>query len=196
MQSAGMTVTAAAPMSGPYALAAFFDAVVAGQVDGGAPVFTTLLVTGYQHAYGNIYANATEVFEVQYAGGIEALLPGLIPRSELYAQVLLPQYALFSATPPDPIYADITPATQPADLAPVFALGFGSGNLLTNSYRLSYLLDAGSHPDGGWPLITTGAPAVVPGLALRQALVLNDLRNCACGPTLLCGAMAIRSSSG
>ena len=188
MQSAGMPVTAAAPMSGPYALAAFFDAVVAGQVDGGAPVFTTLLITGYQHAYGNIYANTTDVFEAQYAGGIESLLPGLIPRSELYSQGLLPQYALFSATPPDPIYADITPASQPADLAAVFALGFGSGNLLTNSYRLSYLLDAESHPDGGWPVITTGAPAAGPGLALRQALVLNDLRNGApAAPTLLCG---------
>jgi poly(3-hydroxybutyrate) depolymerase len=188
MQLAGMTVTAAAPMSGPYALAAFFDAVVAGQVDGGAPVFTTLLITGYQNAYGNIYAHTTDVFEAQYAGGIESLLPGLIPRSELYSQGKLPQYALFSATPPDPIYADITPATQPAYLAPVFALGFGSGNLLTNSYRLSYLLDAASHPDGGWPVVTTGAPVVGPARALRQALALNDLRNWApVAPTLLCG---------
>jgi hypothetical protein len=188
MQAAGMTVTAAAPMSGPYALAAFFDAVDRKQVDGGAPVFTTLLITGYQKAYGNIYAATTDVFEPQYAGGIESLLPSLIPRSELYALGKLPQYALFSATPPDPIYADITPATQPASLAAVFALGFGSGNLLTNSYRLSYLLDAGSHPDGGWPTITTGAAASGPQLGLRQALVLNDLRNWApAAPTLLCG---------
>jgi hypothetical protein len=188
MQAAGMTVTAAAPMSGPYALAAFFDAVVAGQVNGGAPVFTTLLITGYQKAYGNIYANTTDVFEAQYAGGIESLLPGMTPRSELYAQGKLPQYALFSATPPDPIYADVTPATQPVDLAPVFALGFGNGNLLTNSYRLSYLLDAAAHADGGWPVSSTGVPAAGPQLALRQALALNDLRNWApSAPTLLCG---------
>jgi hypothetical protein len=188
MQANGMTVTAAAPMSGPYALAAFFDAVVAGQVDGGAPVFTTLLITGYQRAYGNIYATATDVFETQYAAGIESLLPGLLTRGDLYAQGKLPQYALFSAMPPDPGYADITPATQPARLAPVFALGFGSGNLLTNSFRLDYLLDAASHPDGGWPVATTGTAAASPGLAFRQALALNDLRNWTpTAPTLLCG---------
>ena len=198
MQAAGMTVTAAAPMSGPYALAAFFDAVVAGQVDGGAPVFTTLLITGYQKAYGNIYASTTDVFEPQYASGIESLLPGLLPRSALYAQGKLPQYALFSATPPDPSYADITPATQPAYLAPVFALGFGSGNLITNSYRLSYLLDAASHPDGGWPVITTGVPAVgpraraAPGARAERSAQLGARRR----PLFCAEAMGIRSSSG
>ena len=188
MQATGMTVTAAAPMSGPYALAAFFDAVVAGQVDGGAPVFTTMVIAGYQWAYGNIYSSATDVFEAQYAPGIGSLLPGMLTRGDLYALGKLPQYALFSTTPPDPSYADITPATQPSYLAPVFALGFGSGNLLTNNFRLKYLLDAASHPDGAWPVFTTGAPAASPGLALRQALVLNDLRNWApVAPTLLCG---------
>src|SRR5580692_4909249 len=67
MEAAGMTVTASAPMSGPYALAAFADAVVYGDVNGWAPISTTLLVTAYQAAYGNIYADATEVFEPQYA---------------------------------------------------------------------------------------------------------------------------------
>ena len=159
MQAAGMRVTAAAPMSGPYALAAFFDAVANGQVEGGAPVVVTMLVTGYQQSYGNIYASPGEMFEPQYANGVEFLLPARVPRSTLYAQGLLPQYALFSATPPDPAYAGITPAVQPAFLAPVFALGFGAGNLLTNGFRLAYLHDAAVHPDGGWPVVTNGAPA-------------------------------------
>ncbi|MGC2029013.1 MAG: hypothetical protein WA642_03235 [Steroidobacteraceae bacterium] len=54
MQAAGMTVTAAAPMSGPYALAAFVDAVFYGEVNGDAPVSSTLLLTAYQKAYGDI----------------------------------------------------------------------------------------------------------------------------------------------
>jgi len=45
MEAAGMTVTAAAPMSGPYALAAFADAVFYGEVNGGAPISTTFLLT-------------------------------------------------------------------------------------------------------------------------------------------------------
>ena len=54
MQNLGETVTASAPMSGPYALAAFGDMVFNGSVSGGAPIFVTLLINGYQRAYGNL----------------------------------------------------------------------------------------------------------------------------------------------
>jgi predicted esterase len=188
MQAAGMKVTAAAPMSGPYALAAFVDAVFYGHVNGDATVSSALLLTAYQKAYGNIYANPVDVFEDQYAGGIDSLLPSTTPRSQLYAEGKLPEYALFSSTPPDPAFADDTPPTTPANLADVFALGFGSGNLLQNSYRLSYLQDAQANPDGGFPTITTGVAAATPGLPWRQALQMNDLRNWVpTAPVLLCG---------
>jgi alpha/beta superfamily hydrolase len=188
MQAAGMKVTAAAPMSGPYALAAFVDAVFYGEVNGGATVSSTLLLTAYQKAYGNIYANPADVFENQYAAGIDTLLPSTTPRSQLYLQGSLPEFALFSSTPPDPAFAADTPPTTPANLAEVFALGFGAGNLLQNSYRLSYLQDAQANPDGGWPTATTGIAAAAPGLPWRQALRMNDLRNWVpTVPVLLCG---------
>ena len=188
MQAAGMKVTAAAPMSGPYSLAAFVDAVFYGDVNGGATVSSTLLLTAYQKAYGNIYANPVDVFEDQYAAGIDSLLPSTTPRSQLYAQGKLSEFALFSSTPPDPAFAIDTPPTTPANLAEVFALGFGSGNLLQNSYRLSYLQDAQANPDGGFPTMTTGAAAATPGLPWRQALRINDLRNWVpTAPVLLCG---------
>jgi hypothetical protein len=191
MQVAGMTVTASAPMSGPYAMAAFVDAVFSGRVNSGATVSAALLITAYQKAYGNIYSGAAEVFGAQYAGGIEALLPSTTPRSVLSAQGKLPKDALFSATPPDPTFADITPATTPANLARIFAVGFGADPLVTNSYRLGYLLDAQANPDGGWPTTTTGIAASTPGVRLRQALKQNDLRNWTPGsPTLLCGGNA------
>lgn len=187
MQAAGMTVTASAPMSGPYALAAFVDAVFYGEVNGGAPISSTLLLTAYQKAYGNIYDHPVDVFEPQYAAGIDSLLPSTTPRSQLYAQGRLPEFALFSATPPDPAFADMTPPAAPANLAPVFALGFGAGNLLQNSYRLTYLQDAQANPDGGFPL-TTGLVAATPGLPWRQALQMNDLRNWVpTVPVQLCG---------
>ena len=191
MEAAGMKVAAAAPMSGPYAPAAFVDAVFFGEVNGGAPVSSTLLLTAYQKAYGNIYASPTDVFEDQYATGIDSLLPSTTPRSQLYAQGKLPEFALFSSTPPDPAFKDDTPATTPANLAEVFALGFGSNNLIRNSYRLSYLRDAQANPDGGWPIVTTGIAAANPGLAWRQALKINDLRNwIPIAPVLLCGGDA------
>jgi alpha/beta superfamily hydrolase len=188
MQAVGMTVTASAPMSGPYALAAFVDAEFEGEVSGGAPVVATLLLTAYQNSYGNIYANATDVFAPQYAPGIATLLPSTMSRSQIYAAGLLPQTALFDSTPPTPAYAAITPATVPVNLAPVFAQGFGVDGLITNGYRLSYLQDAQANPDGGFPTLTNDLPAAAPVLPWRQALKLNDLRSwIPVAPTLLCG---------
>jgi hypothetical protein len=188
MQAAGMKVTAAAPMSGPYALGAFVDAVFYGEVNGSAPISSTLLLTAYQKAYGNIYADPVDVFESPYAAGIDSLLPTTTTRSDLYSQDKLPEFALFSLTPPAPAFAADTPPTQPANLAAVFALGFGSGNLLKNSYRLSYLQDAQAHPDGGFPTLSTGVAAAAPALPFRQALRTNDLRDWTPNsPLLLCG---------
>ena len=81
----------------------------------------------------------------------------------------------------------MTPATTPANLASVFAQGFGAGNLLTNSFRLSYLQDSINNPDGGFPTTTTGAPPTAPPHPLRQALKTNDQRAWTpTAPMLLC----------
>jgi hypothetical protein len=187
MQSAGITVTAAGPMSGPYALAAFGDAIFMGQVNTSATLNFTLLTASYQHAYGNIYTNATDVFEAQFAPNIASLLPSATPIDEIYAAGSLPQNALFSSTPPAPEFASMTPATIPAALAPVFAQGFGSPDLVNNDYRLSYLRDSQAAPDGGFPSVSTGVPAASPTNTLRQALKTNDLRNWSpTAPVLLC----------
>ncbi len=188
MQAAGMSVTAAGPMSGPYALSGFADAIFMGEVDGGATINFTLLVSAYQHSYGNVYSNPTDVFSPQYAANIASLLPATTTRSNLYTQGLLPQYALFSNTPPAPQYAPMTPATAPAGLAPAFALGFGPSPLVTNAYRLSYLQDEAVHPDGGYPTTTSDMPPASPGNGLRQDLAKNDLRDFNPSvPVLLCG---------
>jgi hypothetical protein len=187
MQAAGMTVTAAAPMSGPYALAAFGDAIFMGQINTSATLNFVLLASSYQHSYGNLYTNATEVFEAAFAPNVTSLLPTTTPVDNLYAAGSLPKNALFSGTPPAPEFAALTPATAPAALAPVFAQGFGSPNLLTNDYRLSYLRDAQAAPDGGFPTLGTGVPAASPTNTLRQDLKTNDLRNWSpAAPVLLC----------
>lgn len=187
MQAAGTTVTAAAPMSGPYALAAFGDAIFEGEVNTSGPLNLNLVVTSYQHSYNNIYSSPTDVYETQYASSADELLPSTTPISTLYSNGQLPQNALFNSTPPSSAYAADTPATTPASLAPVFALGFGANDLITNSYRLMYLQDAAANPDGGFPTSTTGVPAASPQVGLRQDLKTNDLRNWApTAPVLLC----------
>jgi hypothetical protein len=187
LQQSGSTITASAPLSGPYTVAAFGDAVFQGQVTRNAPLFFTYTTVGYQRAYGNIYSNPTEVFEARYVSGIETLLPSAVPRTQLFAEGKLPRAQLFNSTPPDPSYAQFTPATTPSELAPVFAAGFGTENLVTNSYRLAYLQDAQANPDGGFPTVTDGRPAANPQHPLRQALKTNDLRTWTpTSPVLLC----------
>jgi Prolyl oligopeptidase family len=187
MEAAGMKVTAAAPMSGPYALAAFGDAIFMGQVNTSATLNFTLVAESYQHAYGNLYSSATDVFEAQYAADIPNLLPSATPITALYSAGDLPQNALFSTTPPAPEFASITPATTPAALASIFAMGFGTPDLVNNTYRLDYLRDAQAQPDGGFPTVSTGVPATAPANTLRQALKINDLRNWTpTAPVLLC----------
>jgi len=191
LRDAGETVTASAPMSGPYALSAFSDAIFQGRVTGGSPVNLTLLITSYQNAYGDLYTTPIEAYEPQYATDIESLLPTTSSLSDLVAQGRIPDSALFSSTPPDAAYAGMTPATTPANLAPVFALGFGTDHLLTNAFRLAYLRDADNQPDGGFPTLANGMPPAAPQHPLRRALKINDQRAWTpTSPMLLCAGNA------
>ncbi len=188
MQAAGMTVTASAPMSGPYALEAFGDAVFYGQVNIGSTVFTPLLVSSYQHAYNNIYQSLTDVYEANYAPKMADVLPSTTPLATLFSNGTLPQSALFNVNTPVTGNATLDAALAvPAN--PVFAAGFGTSNLVTNNFRLAYVLDAVASPDGAVPTPTAGVPvAASPQNTLRLAFKTNDLRNWTpMRPVLMCG---------
>jgi len=191
MQAAAMRVTAAAPMSGPYALAAFGDAIVFGNVPVGSTIFMPLLTTSYQKTYSNLYTATSVYYESAYATGIESLLPNAQPYAALYQANLLPPTALFSSTAP--------PSTGNAALDAVLAVptttfgstGFGKGDLVTNTLRVSYGTDALANPDGAFPNTLPGAPqAGAPSHPLRIALKNNDLRDwtpSGTAPLQLCG---------
>ena len=199
LQAAGQAVTASAPLSGPYAVAAYVDAIFYGNVPLGSTLFAPLLINSYQKAYGNIYGRLTDLYEPAYATGIDTLLPTDTPFSTLTAPGgKLPLTALFNRTPPTALAGSppslqatlnaISPPTTPAGLAPLFALGFGTNNLVTNQARLNYLLDAFTNPDGGFPVLTTTAPAANPAHPLRIATKRNDMRSWTpTRPVFLCG---------
>jgi acetyl esterase/lipase len=211
LQKAGAVVTAAAPMSGPYALEAFFDAVFFGSVNLGSTAFTPLVTTSYQHAYGNIYAAPTDVYSSTYASGIDTLLPSVTPLATLFADGSLPQTALFDSTTPTTLGGQPLPAglvlqlQVPSDPnnpeTPLFDLGFGTPYLVNNEYRAAYALDAAGDPDGalpspahpgGFPLPGAPLAPAAPQQPLRLAAYTNDLRNggwAPNSPTLLCGGM-------
>lgn len=191
MQAAGMPVTASAPLSGPYAMAAFGDAIFSGNVNLGSTLFLPLITTSYQKAYGNIYRQTSDIYEAQYATGIETLLPSSTPFTSLVQQGKLPLTTLFSSTAPAPGLESITPPTTPAAQAPLFALGFGKNNLINNPTRLAYLMDAKANPDGALPAVTTGMPSTTAANPVRQALAKNDLRGWTPrAPVLMCGGNA------
>jgi len=196
LELSGKTVTAAAPMSGPYALEGLFDAAFFGDVNLGSTLFTPLVTTSYQHAYGNVYTATTDFYSPTYATGIDTLMPTtLSPYTELYTQGLLPQSALFdSTTPVVPGEPELTallavPHNQSNPLTPLFAAGFGSPYLINNSVRVDYAVDAAGDPDG----TASGSAelaAKAPSYGLRLDLYKNDLRNggwAPTAPTLLCG---------
>lgn len=185
MQAAGIAVTAAAPMSGPYALAAQSDATYLGNVNAGGTIFTPLITTSYQKAYGNLYTTPADLYEAAYATGIESLLPSAtLDFTSVVTTGKLPQLALFSNTAPtapagsglQPTLNALTPPKTGAATDALFAAGFGPGNLIKNSARLGVLLDAFANPDGAVPTFTTGLPATKPASTLRQAVKTNDLR--------------------
>lgn len=195
-RSLGIHVAAAAPSSGPYAMAAFGDLMFYGNTNIPAPLFANMLANSYQKAYG-IYAHGYELYESRYAGSVEGLLPSSTPIAGILQQGLLPQLALFSPNPPaapagNPDLQGLLNAITPPANNPLAAQGFGTNNLITNEYRLNYILDALAHPDGSVPSLTTGLPGE-PQHPLRKALKENDFRSWARGPaqpTLLCGGNA------
>jgi hypothetical protein len=176
-------------MSGPYALEAFGDAIFYGSVDIGSTVFGSMVASSYQHSYGNLYTTPTQVFEATYAANVAAdILPSATPVATLFSTGKLPQTALFNSTPPVTGNAQLDAALAiPAN--PVFALGFGKSNLITNDFRLSYVLDAVNNPDGAVPTPHAGVPlAAAPGNPLRADLKANDMRSWTpARPMLLCG---------
>ncbi|GAB2488456.1 alpha/beta fold hydrolase [Comamonas humi] len=175
LQQAGEKVAAAAPLSGPYALAAFGDAIFSGRVNAGATVFTPLVVESYQRAYGNLYQAPAQLFAGRYADSVPGLLPSATPVATLVQQGRLPASALFSTEAPAQQYQALTPPTTPPELAPLFARGFGSDHLITNAVRRAFLDDLAQNP-------------AAPQNPLRQALARNDLRNWKpSSPMLLCG---------
>lgn len=189
MQAAGETVTATAPMSGPYALEAFGDAVFFGNVNIGSTVFAPLITTSYQKAYGNVYAQPSDVYTAQYAGGIESVLPSATPLATLFQQGSLPEAALFDSAPPSTGNSTLDAILAPPANNPIADAGFGKPFLINDAYRIGYIEDALANPDGALPTPMAGVPlAAAPQNTLRQDFKLNDMRSWTPHmPMLLCG---------
>lgn len=122
-------VTASGNMSGPYSLTNTLRTVYAGGVNAGASVFTPLILTAWQKAYGNLYTSPSDVYEAAYATGIETLMPGPLTFTQLFTTGKLPTK----------LFATGALVTADPALNALFASGVGTPNLLKESYRQAVL---------------------------------------------------------
>ncbi len=183
-------VTAALPISGPYAMEAFGDVVFGGKVMLGATFFAPLMARNYQEQYGDIYAKPSDMFAPANADEIPSLLPSAsMTDMQLVLSGKLPASAMFQKAPTGNSTLD---ALSPSD--PAFSFGFDTTHyLVKNDYRLEYLADIQKNVDWAVPYLQgytnyNPVPATLPEHPLRKALKANDLRGyLPTMPVIMCG---------
>lgn len=181
LQSQNKPITAIAPSSGPYALAAFGDEIFRGNVNIGASRFAPLLGVGLQAKYGNIYDKKSDIFLDKYA---DAQLPNEASFGDLVTAGKLPNNALFEKNPSDPRLAGL----KQGELFSILGGYDENDYLIKTDFRADYVADTIKHPDGLTAENGNGMPAAAPENNLRKALKDNDLRGYTPNmPTLICG---------
>lgn len=181
LESQKKPVTAIAPSSGPYALAAFGDEIFMGNVNIGASRFAPLLGIGLQEKYGNIYNKKSDIFLEKYA---DAQLPSDVAFGELVKAGKLPNNAMFQKNPSDPRLAGLSQGKLFSILG-----GYDETDyLIKTDFRAAYVADTQKNPDGLTLANSNNLPAANPQNNLRKALKDNDLRGYVpTMPTFICG---------
>jgi len=182
MQATGKTVTASAPLSAPSAISLLSDYTYLGWPALGSTLFVPLLSTSWQQQFGNVYNATSDIYEAQYATGIDTLLPSLTPGT-LFSSGKLPQLALFPAN------------ATPGPVSPSLSIFYGANNLIKQSFLTQAAGDILAAPCPGNALPATAASLSTtspldckPSTGLRKAAVANDLRNWVpIRPMLMCG---------
>jgi acetyl esterase/lipase len=183
MQATGQKVTASAPLSAPSAISLLVDYSFSGWPALGSTLFIPLMTTSWQKQFGNVYTATGDLFEAQYANGIDTLLPSLTPLNTLFATGKLPPLALF---PPNAV---------PGPVNPSLSVFYAPNNLVRQSYLTQAATDILATPCPGNALpatsasLNTSAPLnCQPLLGFRKAAVANDLRSwLPQRPMLMCG---------
>jgi hypothetical protein len=157
------------------------------------------LINSYKNSYptDTFYSALTDIYNPPFATGIDTLVPGAYDFTSVFAGTpgKLPQTALFSSTDPFNLTSNgFVPASNSTlQSNPLFSLGFAaSGYLVNNTYRATYLTDAGTPSTAnGSSAVSTPPftlPSTTPSTPLRKRLAQNDLRAYSpVAPVLLCG---------
>lgn len=137
MQQAGMTVTASAPSSGAYSLAAMGDMILYGYEDEGATTLIQMVITDFHHSYqnnasiGDVYyltGQPTDVYSSNWlsvnVGSTAQSIDGLFPGVGTDSAVMMAsgQYPLAILNSAPPTASDIPSGTPTAVTSALTAL--------------------------------------------------------------------------
>lgn len=86
--SGEFTVTAAAPMSGPYSIGGVMRTLILSNQVYYYPAYVPNTAISYQTVYGNIFNQLTDIFKPLYAAPIQQFYDGAIDLSELNDQLI------------------------------------------------------------------------------------------------------------
>jgi pimeloyl-ACP methyl ester carboxylesterase len=171
MEAAGQKVTAVASGSGPLALSAMVDAAFTGKPIAGGTVFSPLLTTSYQNAYGNLYSKPSDMYNDPYAASAESIVSPMT-LSELLASGKVAPVSMFSTT--FKTFLEGNGITVPANFVPLFAATEAAAQVKT-TYAQSVVADIVAN--SCTPASAGADLTCKPANGLRAAAAKNDLRS-------------------
>lgn len=179
----GMPATAVSPGSGPYAVTAFADSIMSGNIIFGGTLFLPMLTKSYDAEYGELTQG---VYSDPYKNSATTLFPTDEPLISIILNGKLPMTQLFQSNPTG--YASLD-RISPAN--PDYDFGFAPSDYLFNTdFRAKYIEDMTRNPDGIYPIFKgeNAEKPVKSELRVRQAFIDNDLRDYRPqSPVFMCG---------
>ncbi len=178
MENQGMTVTASAPGSGPYALSAFVDYIFMGHPNLGSSRLGVILSEGYQGSYGNVYSSPYDLF----TPGNYVTMPYADLNQDQSSPVQLYTTPMFSTTLPSLSNVTAMPGASTSTLLNDFSsLSLAnsttppSGSSYTNLVIWNELFSTSSPSDYASKLLPLYSMYTGPGFVMNQTFRANYL---------------------
>lgn len=131
-QSAEFSVTASAPLSGPYSIGEVMRALILTDEVYYYPAYIPNTILSYQTAYGNLFDEITDVFKPAYSGLIAQFYAGTLDLSDLNDQLIVTLVANEGESRPYRMFQDSIVQTVANDPAHPFNIALKANNTYTD----------------------------------------------------------------
>jgi hypothetical protein len=131
-QGAEFSVTASAPLSGPYSIGEVMRALILTDEVYYFPAYIPNTILSYQTAYGNLFDEISDVFKPAYAGLIGQFYAGTLDLSDLNDQLIVTLIANEGESRPYRMFQDSIVQAVANDPAHPFNIALKDNNTYTN----------------------------------------------------------------